>query len=84
LALDEIKAAEQAKLQELVTAEIQTKDREILELKEQMNRMQYVAELNYKSYDELVEEVYQKAKQQIDMYRKQLGIEVHPGRKLLT
>jgi len=52
-----------------------------------MNKIQQIAELNYKSYDEVVEEVYQKAKQQIDMYRKQLGIEVetiHRDRKLLT
>ena len=52
--------------------ERERKDREIQELREQINRIQQVAELNYKPYDELVEEVYEKAKQRIDMYRKQL------------
>ena len=46
------------------------KDQEIHELKEQMKKMQQVTESNYKSYDHLVEEVFEKAKQHIDGYRK--------------
>lgn len=48
------------------------REEEFQELKEQMNKMQQVAELNYKTYDELVEKVYQKAKHEIDEYRKKL------------
>ena len=43
-------------------ARMDSKDEEILELKEQLNKVLQVAESNYKSYDNLVEEVYQKAK----------------------
>jgi len=47
--------------------EREKKDHEILELKEQMSKMQQ----DYKSYDDLVKEVFEKAKQHIDGYRKQ-------------
>ena len=36
------------------------KDQAISELKEQMNKMQQVTESNYKSYDDLVKEVFEK------------------------
>ena len=39
LALDEIKMAEQAKIQQLVAVEIQAKDQEMYELKGQMSQM---------------------------------------------
>jgi DNA repair exonuclease SbcCD ATPase subunit len=46
--------------------ERERKKQEILELKEQMSKMQQ----DYKSYDDLVKEVFEKAKQHIDGYRK--------------
>jgi hypothetical protein len=45
--------------------EREKKDHDILELKEQMLKMQQVTELNYKSYDDLVEEIFGKAKRHI-------------------
>jgi integrase/recombinase XerD len=52
LALDEIKAAEQSKIQQLVAVEIQTKDQEMYELKDQMSQMMQT----FESYHGLAKE----------------------------
>lgn len=46
--------------------EMEMKEQEILKVKEQMSKMQQ----DYKSYDDLVKEVFEKAKQHIHGYRK--------------
>jgi len=56
---------EMIKNQQALAIEMQTKDQQISELKERMDKMQQVTELNYKSYDDLVEEIFGKAKRHI-------------------